>query len=71
MEDRLFPKTVDEIIAEKVKFFFLPQRTEALIKNLVDGKVSERSLVCCHSGCDVCYETIHLCYQAVKNELQS
>ena len=68
-ENRLFPKSVDEIIFEKVKFFFLPERTTALIKNIIEGKVSERSLICCHSGCDVCNETIYKCYMAVKSEL--
>ncbi len=68
-EGRLFPKSEEEIIFEKVKFFFLPERTAALIKNLLHGKVSEKSLVCCHSGCDVCNETIYKCYMAVKREL--
>ncbi|ABZ93762.1 hypothetical protein EHQ92_09735 [Leptospira biflexa] len=68
-EDRLFPRSVDEVILEKVRFFFLPDRTAAFVKNLVEGKVSERSLICCNSGCDVCNETIYNCYVAVKKEL--
>ncbi|MCG6152193.1 MULTISPECIES: hypothetical protein [Leptospira] len=70
-EERLFPKTVDEVILEKVRFFFLPDRTAAFVKNLVEGKVSERSLICCNSGCDVCNETIYNCYMAVKKELEN
>lgn len=68
-ENRLFPKTLDEIISEKVRFFFLPDRSAALIKNLIEGHVSERSLICCHSGCDVCNETIFKCYESVKKEI--
>jgi len=68
-ENLLFPKSEDQIIFEKVKFFFLPERTGALIKNILQGKVSEKSLICCHSGCDVCNETIFKCLTAIKKEL--
>lgn len=69
MEERLFPKSVDEIIREKVSFFHLPERTVAFVQNLVEGKISPRALICCQSGCDVCNETIFQCYRAVQKEL--
>lgn len=70
-EARLFPKSLDEIVTEKVKLFFLPERTIGLIKNLIRGVVSERSLICCNSGCEVCNEMIFNCYMSVKSEIEN
>ncbi|WP_411822176.1 hypothetical protein [Leptospira sp. 'Mane'] len=68
--DRLFPVPREKIILEKVRFFYLPDRTAQFIANILDGKVSERTLVCCHSGCDVCNDTIYKCYMMIKKTLE-
>ncbi|PJZ68931.1 hypothetical protein CH373_08005 [Leptospira perolatii] len=67
---RLFPKTRKELIVENLDWFGLPPRILELIENILDGKIREESLVCCHSACDVCNKEIRSCARKVKREFE-
>lgn len=66
--DRLFPKTEKELIDESLDLFFLPQRSYYLIESVLQGRVDERSLVCCNSGCSVCNDTIYKAVNWVRKQ---
>lgn len=67
---RLIPKTRKELILENLDWFGLPVRISELVENVLDGKIREQSLVCCHSACDVCNSTIRSCIRKVQRELE-
>ncbi|EQA38412.1 hypothetical protein LEP1GSC047_2454 [Leptospira inadai serovar Lyme str. 10] len=66
----LFPKTKRDLILENLDWFGLPVRVGELVENVLDGKIREQSLVCCHSACDVCNSTIRSCVRKVQRELE-
>ncbi|EPG76326.1 hypothetical protein LEP1GSC058_1212 [Leptospira fainei serovar Hurstbridge str. BUT 6] len=66
----LFPKTKRDLILENLDCFGLPARIGELVENVLDGKIREQSLVCCHSACDVCNSTIRSCVRKVQRELE-
>ncbi|WCL51364.1 hypothetical protein [Leptospira sp. GIMC2001] len=70
MEDGyLFPKSLDETIAEVLDLYDLPMRILPYVKRYLSGEIPEQSLVCCHSGCDPCNETIYNALQTIKKRL--
>lgn len=71
MELELFPKDKNSIIVKYVDRYALPKFIESRIEAILDGTVSESSLRCCNSGCEVCAETIYNCLQSVKKELNN
>jgi hypothetical protein len=70
MEEQLelFPPDKDVIIKDQLEMFGLPVYVKPRIDALLDGRVSESTLVCCNSGCNICSEIIYECLQAVKKE---
>jgi len=64
----LFPKTKEEILREKLQVFYLPERSYGFLWKLLEGQAREEALICCHSGCEVCNETILNCLEAVREE---
>jgi hypothetical protein len=71
MEERLFPISRDEIILKYLDRYALPIYIKSRIESILDGSVSEESLRCCSSGCNVCAETIFNCLNSVKKELKN
>ena len=70
IEERLlFPKGLDETIDEVLGIYDLPKRLLPYMKRYLSGEIPEQSLVCCHSGCDPCNETIYNALQTIKKKL--
>ena len=67
-ELRLFPISKEEMIQKIVKNYCLPEYASNYISQILEGKRSENSLICCHGGCDVCNDTIYNCLQDIKKE---
>lgn len=63
MDVRLFPPSEDEVILITLTKFKLPHSLLNDIRKYIRGELSENRLVCCHTGCNPCEDTI---YQAVK-----
>lgn len=68
-EPSLFPPDRDTIILDNLERFGLPGQVKLQINALLDGRLNENSLVCCHSGCNICSDLIYECLQAIKKEL--
>ena len=68
-DKKLFPADKKEIIAKALKDYELPPAAETYINSLLSGKMKETMLVCCHSGCEICMDTIKQCYLDVKKQL--
>jgi hypothetical protein len=69
-ELRLFPLSKDEIIQKFVLKYSLPEYANNYISQILEGKRSENSLICCNGGCDVCNDTILNCLTDIKKELE-
>lgn len=70
-EERLFPLTRQEIVAEILKKYNLPAYYDKEIEKYLIGEKSEKSLVCCHTGCSICEGNIYLAVQEAKKLLPS
>ena len=70
-ELRLFPPSKDEIIQKYISKYSLPEYANIYISQILEGKRSENSLICCHGGCEVCNDTILNCLEDIKKELES
>lgn len=69
MNDRLFPKSRDEIIDSELKKRKLPAFGKFLIESVLDGRIKEESLICCHSDCSLCNEKVSQCLSEIKKQL--
>ncbi|HMV42617.1 MAG TPA: hypothetical protein PK079_08785 [Leptospiraceae bacterium] len=67
----LFPPDRDSVIVDHLERYGLPPNAKFQIIALLEGRLNESSLVCCHSGCVLCSELIYNCLQDVKKELAS
>jgi formylmethanofuran dehydrogenase subunit E len=65
-ENTLFPPSRDEIIQKILKEFHLPQKALFQLNSILDGEFPESLLICCHSDCEVCNETIYQALQKAK-----
>lgn len=65
----LFPPDRNNIIIDYLERYGLPTYIKPRIDALLDGRVSESSLVCCHSGCNICSDIIYECLQSIKQEV--
>ena len=70
-ELRLFHPSKDEIIQKYISKYSLPEYANIYISQILEGKRSENSLICCHGGCEVCNDTILNCLDDIKKELES
>ena len=70
-QQELFPPDKSMIIVDYLERYGLPLHVKSRIDALLDGRVSESSLVCCNSGCNICSEIIYECLQSIKKELES
>jgi len=70
-ELRLFPLSKDEIIHNFVLKYSLPEYASNYISQILEGKRSESTLICCNGGCEVCNDTILNCLFDIKKELES
>jgi hypothetical protein len=66
----LFPPDKTMIIIDYLERYGLPPYVKSRIEALLDGRVSESSLVCCQSGCNICSDIIYNCLQSIKKELE-
>ncbi|HMV80141.1 MAG TPA: hypothetical protein PK453_25330 [Leptospiraceae bacterium] len=69
MEERLFPKSREEIIDTEMKKLKLPSFGKFLIESVLDGRIKEESLICCHSDCSLCNEKVSQCLSEIKKQL--
>lgn len=69
MSEFLFPDL--EIIQSSLKKYHLPLSLEKEIRDFLSCKRSENVLICCHSDCEVCNQTIYECLQEIKQKLRS
>lgn len=69
MEDRLFPRSRNEIIDIEMKKMKLPSFGRFLIESVLDGKIKEESLICCHSDCSLCNEKVSQCLSEIRKQL--
>ena len=68
-QPELFPPDKSMIIIDYLERYGLPPYVKSRIDALLDGRVSEKSLVCCQSGCNICSDVIYDCLQSIKKEL--
>ena len=68
-ENLLFKKDKDQVIIKAMELFSLPPVAKVFIDNLLSGKVDESLLVCCHSECSICQQTVYDCLQEIKKQL--
>ena len=64
-ENRLFPRSLKEVVLECIQKYFLPAYAEDYIMQILENKRSIQTLVCCHGGCEVCNDTIINCYEEI------
>lgn len=69
MQPDLFPLTRSEKIQIKLKKYGLPISLRESIEDFLSGKRNVESLICCHSECFVCNETLYQCVSELKLEL--
>jgi hypothetical protein len=69
MQLELFPPDREMVIEENLKLFGLPKKAGDLIKSLLLGKMREDGLICCHTECEVCFDTLANCFEKIKREL--
>ena len=65
----LFSTTQTDIIYKNLSLFKLPKNYFKIIEELLNGKMREEALVCCHAECDICMITIKQCLKKVKEEI--
>ncbi len=70
-ELRLFPLSKEEIIQNYIKKYYLPEYAFSYILQILEGKRDEKTLICCHGGCEVCNDTILNCLSDIKKELDN
>jgi hypothetical protein len=63
MEVRLFPPSEEELILDILTKFKLPYSLLNDMRKYLSGELSENRLICCHTDCNPCEDTV---YQAVK-----
>ena len=68
-QPELFPPDRGMIVIDYLEQYGLPTYVKSRIDALLDGRVSESSLVCCQSGCNICSDVIFGCLQSIKKEL--
>ena len=69
-QPELFSKDKGMIIIDYLERFGLPIYVKPRIEALLDGRLSESTLVCCHSGCNICSDIVYECLQSIKKELE-
>ena len=68
-QDKLFKDDREQITVKTMELFNLPPVTKGYIDNLLNGKIDESLLICCHSDCSVCQQTVYDCLQEIKKQL--
>lgn len=67
-QQELFPPDKSMIVIDYLERYGLPIYVKSRIDALLDGRISESTLVCCHSGCNLCSDIIYECLQSIKKE---
>lgn len=66
----LFPQDRDSVILDFLEQYGLPPYVKPRIIALLEGKLSESTLICCNSGCNICSEIIYECLQSIKQKVK-
>ncbi|MCB1141052.1 MAG: hypothetical protein H7A24_02355 [Leptospiraceae bacterium] len=69
VQGRLFSPDRREVILRNLDNFSLPSHLESLIDQFLSGRRDESTLMCCHSECTVCNQTILDCVHQIQKEL--
>lgn len=68
-QPELFPPDRDSIIIDYLERYGLPVYVKTRIEALLEGRLNESTLVCCHSGCNICSDIVYECLQSIKEEV--